>query len=190
LKKWLIVLCVLAPAWVLTLLLPGAASTPAQAVALAGTSFLLEADGFQGEATNAKFSKAIDVLAWSWGASNADGRSPRFQDISFTKYIDRTSPSLMEYVGTAQTIPWAKLHVIKSGETEQEYLRLCFTGLHVKSVSSGGSFGEDRLTENVTFSYETIVQRYAQQKPDGSLDQAIEGSWDTTKNQKGTPAAC
>src|SRR5215212_6061799 len=114
LKKWLVVLCVLAPAWVLALLLPGAASTPAQALPQAGTSFLLEAEGFQGEATNSKFSKAIDVLAWSWGASNDDGRSPRFQDISFTKYIDRTSPSLMEAVGTGQTIPSAKLHVIRS----------------------------------------------------------------------------
>jgi len=191
LKKWLVVLCVLAPAWVLTLLLPGAGSTPAQAVSQSGTTFLLEAEGFQGEATNSKFSKgAIDVLAWSWGASNSDARSPNFQDISFTKYIDRTSPSLLEALGTGQTIPSAKLHVIRSGDTQQEYLRLCFTGLHVRSISSGGSSGEDRLTENVSFSYDTIVQRYQQQKPDGTLDQAVEGSWDTTKNQKGSPAAC
>lgn len=188
-KKLLIVLCVLAPAWVLTLLLPGSASTPAQAVPTAGQSFFLEADGFEGESTNAKFSKQIDVLAWSWGASNADGRSPRFQDISFTKYVDRTSPTLMEYVGTGETIPTAKLHAVKAGANQQEYLTLCFTGLQVTAVSSGGSGGEDRLTENVTLSYETILQRYRPQKADGTLDAAIDGSWNTTKNQKGS-ATC
>ena len=181
-KKLLIVLCVLAPAWVLTLLLPGSAATPAEAVTSATSNFVLEADGFVGESTAAKFSKAIDVLAWSWGASN-DGRTANFQNISMTKYIDRTSPQFMEYVGTGQEIPKAKLHVIRSGGDQQEYLTFCFTNLRATSVSSGGSVGEDRLTENVSFSYETIVQRYRPQKADGSLDAGIHFKFDLKNNK-------
>ena len=55
-------------------------------------------------------------------------------------------------------IPKAKLTVVKAGEDPVPYLRLCFTGVRLTSVSTGGSGGEDRLTENVTFAYATVVE--------------------------------
>ena len=42
------------------------------------------------------------------------------------------------------------------------------TGVRVTSLSTGGSGGEDRLTENVTLSFATIVEAYQRQKADGS----------------------
>ena len=172
-------LCLLAPAWAVAMLLPAAAP--------AATDMYLQADGFQGESTASKYKDAIDVLAFSWGASNS-GKKPNFQDLSFTKYIDRTSPTLLDYLATGNVIAKAKLTVVKAGATQAPYLRYCFTGLQVSSLSSGGSGGEDRLTENVTMSYATIVEAYQQQRADGTLAAPVFGGWDLIKNlQYGDP---
>lgn len=173
-RKLRLVLCLLAPAWALAMLLPAAAP--------AATDMYLQADGFQGESTASKYKDAIDVLAFSWSVSSGNHKAPNFQDLSFTKYTDRTSPTLLEYVATGKVIATAKLTVVKAGQTQSPYLRYCFTGLRVTSLSGGGSGGEDRLTENVTLSYSSIVEAYQQQRPDGALAAPVFGGWDLIKN--------
>ena len=53
----------------------------------------------------------------------------------------------------------------------------------VTSVSTGGSGGEDRLTENVTLNFATFKIEYQPQKPDGTADGGkIEFEWDIAAN--------
>jgi len=58
----------------------------------------------KGESRDKTHKEEIDVLAWSWGLSNsgsahvgggAGAGKCNVQDLSFTKYIDKTSPDLM-----------------------------------------------------------------------------------------------
>ncbi|MEP6506288.1 MAG: type VI secretion system tube protein Hcp, partial [Betaproteobacteria bacterium] len=58
----------------------------------------------KGESVDKKHAGEIDVLAWSWGISNsgsahvgggAGAGKANVQDLSFTKYIDKSSPDLM-----------------------------------------------------------------------------------------------
>jgi type VI secretion system secreted protein Hcp len=169
-RKLRILLCIVAPAWALGALLP--------APAPAANDMYLQAEGLQGESQADKYKDAIDVLAFSWGASSSTAGKPNFQDISFTKYVDRTSPTLLTQLATGRVIARAKLTVVRAGEIQAPYLRYCFTGLRVTSLAGGGSAGEDRLTENVTFSYSTIVEAYQQIGSKGELAPAVFGGWD------------
>jgi type VI secretion system secreted protein Hcp len=182
-KKLRIVLCTLAPAWALAMLLPAAAP--------AAVDMFLQADGpgLQGESQSDKYKDAIDVLAFSWGASSPGaGAKANFQDFSMTKYIDRTSPTLLTNLATGRVIARAKFTVVKGGESQAPFLRYCFTGLRLTSISNAGSGGEDRLTENISFSYATIVEAYQRQLADGSLAPAVFGGWDlVNKLQYGDP---
>jgi type VI secretion system secreted protein Hcp len=187
-RKLRIMLCIVAPALALGALVP--ASAPA------ATDMYFQADGLLGESRNDKYKDAIDVLAWSWGASNSvtatSGSTSvgkaNLQDLSLTKYIDRSSPVILTNLVTGKVIPKAKLTVVKAGENPQPYLRLCFTGVRLTSVSTGGSGGEDRLTENVSFAYATVVEAYQQQQADGTLGPAVFGGWDLiNKIQYGDP---
>src|SRR4051794_28860352 len=59
----------------------------------------LQLDGIKGEAQDDKYKDEIDVLAWSWGASQSGtthggsgsgGGKVSVQDLSITKYIDKS----------------------------------------------------------------------------------------------------
>ena len=115
----------------------------------------MKLEGITGEAQDSKHKGEIDVLAWSWGASNsgsahvgggAGSGKANFQDLSFTKYVDLSSTSLLQATSTGKHITKATLVVRKAGENPLEYLTITMTEVLVTSVSTGGSGGEDRLT--------------------------------------------
>jgi type VI secretion system secreted protein Hcp len=137
------------------------------------------ASGIKGE-TKDKVYKAkggIDVLAWSWGVSNSGSAhmgagqgagKANFQDISFTKYIDLSSTKLLTSCATGTHIKDAKLVVRKAGGTPLEYLLIEMSNCLISSYSTGGSGGEDRLTENVTLNFAVVKIDYKTQKDDGT----------------------
>ena len=145
----------------------------------------------QGESQDFKHKDEIDVLAWSWGMSQAGtthmgtgggAGKVNVQDISLTKYIDKASPNLMLYCCSGKHIPEAKLTVRKAGDKPLEYLMITMNDLIVSSVSTGGSGGEDRLTENVTLNFAKVKTEYVPQLKDGSGDAAIEMTWNIAEN--------
>jgi type VI secretion system secreted protein Hcp len=54
----------------------------------------------------------------------------------------------------------------------------------VTSVSTGGSGGEDRLTENVTLNFAAVKVDYVEQKKDGSAGDKPSMNWNIAENSK------
>jgi len=136
----------------------------------------------------------IDVLAWSWGASNsgsahvgggAGAGKVHVQDLSFTKYVDKTTPALLLACCNGKHYTDATLVVRKAGEKPLEYITVKLSEVLVTSISEGGSGGEDRLTENVTLNFAKVDYSYKPQKVDGTADTAIPMSWNIAENSKG-----
>jgi len=150
-------------------------------------------EGIEGEAQDAKHTKEIDVLAWSWGASQAGtthmgsgsgAGKVNVQDISFTKYVDSASHALLLSCCNGKHIPKATLVVRKAGENPLEYIKIDLEDLIVSSISTGGSSGEERLTENVSLNFAKFKYSYTPQKKDGTGDAAKEIGWNIPKNEK------
>ena len=132
-----------------------------------------------GESRDKTHANEIDVLAWSWGMSNsgsahmgggAGSGKVNVQDLSFTKYIDASSNALINAACVGTHFPSATLTVRKAGGTPLEYVIITLTEVLITSVSTGGSGGEDRLTENVTLNFSKFKFSYQPQKADGSKD--------------------
>ncbi len=147
----------------------------------------------KGEAQDASHKGEIDVLAWSWGASNSGtmhlgggggAGKVNVQDLSFTKYIDMSSPDLFLACCNGKHFPNAILTVRKAGEKPLEYLVITMTELIITSVSTGGSGGEDRLTENITLNFEKVKVDYKEQTPTGAGGASPSAGWDIAKNEK------
>jgi type VI secretion system secreted protein Hcp len=144
-----------------------------------------------GEAQDKTHKGETDVLAWSFGMSNSGtthmgqgGGSGKVnvQDLSFTKWVDSGSPALMLACCNGQHIPSALLTVRKAGKTPLEYIKITLTEVMVVGVSTGGSGGEDRLTENVTLNFSKVQLDYTPQKSDGTADTVKSITWDIAAN--------
>ena len=76
--------------------------------------------------------------------------------------------------------------VRKAGEKPVEYLKITMEQVLISSVSTGGSGGEDRLTENVSLNFAKFKFEYTPQKDDGSAGSAVEAHWNiATNSEKG-----
>lgn len=153
----------------------------------------LKLNGIKGESIDHKHADELDVLAWSWGASNSGSAGQggglgsgkvNQQDISFTKYIDASSAALWQAVCTGKHIPDATLVVRKAGDKPLEYLKITMTDVLISSFSTGGSGGEDRLTENITLNFAKVKMEYQKQDKTGAGKPAGEFGYDFQKNQK------
>ena len=147
----------------------------------------------KGEAQGKGFEDQIDVLSWSWGMSQsgnahvgggAGAGKVSVQDLSFTKYIDSATPPLMQSCCNGKHYTEAVLTVRKAGETAVDYVIIKMTEVIISSVSTGGSGGEDRLTENVTLNFAKVALDYTPQAKDGKAGTAIPMTWDIAKNVK------
>jgi type VI secretion system secreted protein Hcp len=146
----------------------------------------------KGESQDSKHKGTIDVLAWSWGVSSSGsfhsgggGGSGKasFQDISFTKYVDLSSNTLQLFCASGDHFEEATLIVRKAGKMPLEYITIKMKKVLISSVSSGGSGGEDRLTENVTLNFAQVEYVYKEQKPDGSGGADQPFKWDIAANK-------
>lgn len=156
--------------------------------------FLDIAGEISGESQDAKHKKEIDVLAWSWGLSNSGSfhvgggggaGKANFQDISVTKWVDVSSPILQLYCANGDHFDKATLVVRKAGKKPLEYIKIEMKKVMITSVSTGGSGGEDRLTENITLNFAQVKFSYSQQKDDGSGDTPKDFIWDIRGNEQG-----
>jgi type VI secretion system secreted protein Hcp len=145
----------------------------------------------KGESQDAKHKGTIDILAWSWGMSQSGtfhggggggAGKANFQDLSVTKYVDSSSAALMLYCANGDHFDSADLIVRKAGKNPLEYIKIHMEPVLITSVSTGGSGGEDRLTENVTLNFGKVKLEYVEQKKDGSGEAAKTFLWDIAGN--------
>ena len=152
----------------------------------------IKIDGITGESMDSKHKDEIDILAWSWGASNsgsahlgggAGSGKVNVQDISITKYLDKSSPALLGKCCQGDHIKEALLTVRKAGGKEPlEYIKITLSDVLVSSVSTGGSGGEDRLTENISLNFAKFKVNYIPQKADGTAEGEMPYSFDIKQN--------
>jgi type VI secretion system secreted protein Hcp len=146
----------------------------------------------KGEAQDKKHKDEIDVLAWSWGMSQSGtthmghgggGGKVNIQDLSFTKYVDKSTPTLMQFCCGGTHIAKTVLTVRKAGgKAPIEYIIITLEEAIISSLSTGGSGGEDRLTENVTLNFGKFKLEYVPQGPSGVAEAAIPVTYDIAAN--------
>ena len=147
--------------------------------------------GESGDKTNKEW---FDILAWSWGLSQsgtahmgggAGAGKVSVQDISVTKWVDAGSNELIKACCSGAHFPEGKLICRKAGGDDKvNYITITFKKMFITSVSTGGSGGEDRLTENVTLNFEAFKLEYQPQDEMGAKQGgAKEATWNMLTNE-------
>ena len=152
----------------------------------------LKLDGIKGESLDHKHKDEIHVESFSWGMSQTGAHGTgggggagkvSVHDISITKYLDKSSCSLMYCCASGKHIPSGLITVRKAGEKPLEYLKIKLTDILVSSVQHAGH-GGDLLSESLSLNFAKFQMEYQEQKPDGSGTPGGEMGWDIKKNEK------
>ena len=161
-------------------------------LAYAASDMFLRIDGVEGESSDERNKGAIDVLSWSWGASNTSGvggggtGKVSVQDLSFTKRLDKSSPQLYLRCANGKHFASAQLVLRRTGAdgSSIDYYKVTLTDVLVTSVSAGGSTGDDRPMETISLNYTKIEWEYIPVGADGTPQTPVREGWDVAA---GTP---
>ncbi|HYT93685.1 MAG TPA: type VI secretion system tube protein Hcp [Gemmataceae bacterium] len=152
----------------------------------------LKLDGIKGESKDHKHKDEIHIESFSWGMNQtAAGHTGgghgagkvHVHDISITKFLDKSSASLMLHCCNGKHIPNGLITVRKAGEKPVEYLKITLNDVFIASVQEAGH-GGDLLTENVTINFAKFKVEYLEQDEKGASKPGGEMGWDIKKNEK------
>lgn len=149
----------------------------------------LKLDGIEGESTDARHAREIDIenLGFSvdqTGIRMAGGRGSaarsRFSVITVTKRIDKSSPQLFLRCALGTPIPTAVITVQRSGPEPQDFITITLRNVIISSLVTNS--GPDTF-ENVGLSYTVIEYSYRPQNSDGSLGEPVRASFNVNSNK-------
>jgi type VI secretion system secreted protein Hcp len=138
-----------------------------------------------------KHTGEIGVLSWTWGMtqtgsthdnSGSGTGKVNVQDLSFTKYTDTATPTLMDFCCRGKHFEKATLTVRKAGGQALEYLVIKMFNIIISSVSTGGGGSDERLTEHVSLNFGKFDITYTPQKPSGEPGAGVNKVYDIANN--------
>jgi type VI secretion system secreted protein Hcp len=142
----------------------------------------LSIDGIKGESQESNHKDWIEVLSYNHhitqptsstrsSSGGATTGASEHGDILVSKYIDLSTPKLVEAASTGKHFKKATIDFLRqSGDSKIKYLTINLTDLIISQVATTGNGGSQELpTESVGLNYGSIEMVYTQQKrPDGS----------------------
>ena len=147
------------------LLSPNICSATTMVMCIDGYQDLLQSDATtpQSIKNHLKGKSCNHVVAWSWGLSQSGSTQGagslgrvNIQDIAITKHADIWSSLLFIDIANQVSNRNATLYIFGSAPEGKLSVSISISSTLVSSLSTGGSQGEDRLTENVTFNFARV----------------------------------
>ncbi|TBW36604.1 type VI secretion system tube protein Hcp [Siculibacillus lacustris] len=143
----------------------------------------------KGESQDSKHQGWIDVLNWSWGASNhgsgqigsgsGTGKGV-VQDFHFQKTVDGTSTYIAQNLLQGEHFPKATFELLKvGGKTPVTYYKVEFEQVFISSLAFGGGGEGGAFTESITFNFRKFKATYTAQTATGSAGESSSLGWDT-----------
>ena len=153
----------------------------------------LKLDGIQGESQKDNHKQEIDLMSFSWGASNSSsvgtgtGASTgkvSVSDFSIMKSTDSSSPPLFQKCCDGTVIATGVVTLQRqTNQGAQAYLVYNFTNVYVTSIQWSGSGGSgDSPMESVSFCFEKGTVDYTPVDDNGTPGTAIHGGWNVGAN--------
>jgi type VI secretion system secreted protein Hcp len=150
-----------------------------------------------GESTDSAHKEWIEVLSFSWGASQSMGGTTSatgahagqrvdISDFSIVHSLDKASPKLFQACCTGEHIAEVTLELCKAGGDKQKYMSYKFSDVMISSVRPGGSSqGGDALPlEEVSVRFGKVQLEYIPIDKTGKPQGTVPSGWDLASNKK------
>jgi len=157
---------------------------------MAANYFLKFTPDIPGESQQDEFTGQLEVLSFSWGATQAGGfaygegggvSKANMHDMSCSYRHCKASPKLMQYCASGKHLDTAELTCLKAaGDKAVPYQKITLDDVIVSSFQSGGS-GDELPIESVSLCYAKVRMEYLEQDDKGISKTAGTGVWDQRK---------
>lgn len=138
--------------------------------------YFLKLDGVEGESEDEKHKKQIQLMSFSWGASNVSSVSGTggsgagkadLSDFSVMTFFDKSTPKLFKNLCLGTHFKTGQMEAVKSGADGKPYLKVDFKELFVTSLQISAS--SENPSVSISFSYNEIKIDYLTQNEQGNL---------------------
>jgi type VI secretion system secreted protein Hcp len=152
--------------------------------------YFLKLEGVEGESSDANFKNQIQLMSWSWGASQissvagtggSGAGKADLSDFSLMTYFDKSTPKFFKSIGLGTHIASGTLSAVKSGAQGKPYLKVDFAEIFVTSLQMSGS--SEIPTVSVSFTYNEIKIDYSVQDEKGNLKSIGPVTYNTKENK-------
>lgn len=155
----------------------------------------LKIDGIDGESTDDKHKKWIEVLSYSHGLSQPvsgvsatggrTGGRADFQQFGITKTLDNATPDLSIKCAKGEHIPKVQFECCLATGDKHTFMRYTLEDCIVTLVAPGGSAGgEVKPLESVNFAYGKIKWEYTPIDHTGKPGSATDRTWNLETNKQ------
>jgi type VI secretion system secreted protein Hcp len=151
----------------------------------------LEIDGIQGESTAVGHENSIEISSYSWGMSQTTttggtgAGKVSFQDLHFTKRLDKATPKLMLACAGGQHLPTVTFVFRKAGGDDKTiFLKITLQDVLVSSYQTGGSSGDELAMETVSFNFSKVIFEYTPPPVTGGVSTPVRFGWDLATNTR------
>jgi type VI secretion system secreted protein Hcp len=152
--------------------------------------YFLELEGIQGESQDEKFKNQIQLLSWSWGASNISSVSGTggsgagkvdVSDFSCMTNFDKATPKFFKAITKGTHITKGVLSAVKSGANGKPYLKVNFAEVFVTGLQMSAS--SEIPSVSLSFTYNEIGIDYSVQNEKGILASTGEIKFNVKQNK-------
>lgn len=155
------------------------------------SDFHVKLAGVEGESTHKDHKGEIEIHSWNWNVSNASsavsgGGSGKGKavpgEFTFTHNYDKASPTLAKHCVQGKHFDSLELTCRKSGEGQQEYLKVKLKEAFITALSPGGAAGGD-VVEAVSLTFKDIEFTYKPQTSKGGTSGDVKFGWDVVSTE-------
>lgn len=152
--------------------------------------YFLELEGIKGESQDDKHKDQIQLLSWSWGASNVSSVSGTggsgagkadLSDFNCMTNFDKSTPVFFKAVTKGTHITKGTLFAIKSGADGKPYLKVNFNEIFITSLQMSAS--SEVPSVSLSFTYNEIGIDYSVQSEKGILTSTGEVKYNVKQNK-------
>jgi type VI secretion system secreted protein Hcp len=152
--------------------------------------YFLKLDGIEGESADEKHKNQIQLMSWSWGASNMSSVAGTggsgagkvdMSDFSMMTYFDKSTPKFFKNISKGTHITKGTLEAIKSGADGKPYLKIDFQEIFITSLQMSAS--SEVPSVSISFTYNEIKVDYSQQDEKGNLVSTGAVTFNTKQNK-------
>jgi len=162
---------------------------------VAQVDFFLKIEGIEGESEDRAHKGEIEVLSWSFGASNPSsvgsgggGGTGKvvIQDFHFMAKTGIQSPLLFLATAQGEHFKKATLTCRKAGEKQVDYIKIKLTDVLVSSYQAGAADAPDDNLPRDQFSlnFSKIEMSVSTVNADGSVSKTVTAGYDVKANKK------